>query len=289
MTVLKPATAEEAADIICAGGSFRIVGKDTKRDFGCPVFADNLLCTEALAGIVEYSPEDLVVVVRAGTTIEELQTELSKNNQWLPIPNDMRGAEFITGGMPGTVGGLVSANLPTRWDSRTRGVRYWVLGMTIVRANGEIAKCGSKVVKNVAGYDAQKMFIGAWGTLGLIVDVSLRVFAKPATQQEAQMIRVGDWDGVPPFAIVRAKLSEAIGYANATFPNVHHLDAATGTIWAPTKRAVEPPEDGWAMFAGLGDRNWLPTIGNLDWMQGIKRALDPENALSPGKLESLLT
>lgn len=271
-----------------SGHSFRIVGLDTKRDFGCPVQADAVLSTQSLTGIIEYSPEDLVVVVRAGTTISELQSELNRNKQWLPIPNDERGAEYVSAGMPGTVGGLVSANLPTRWDSKTRGVRYWVLGLTIVRANGEIVRCGSKAVKNVAGYDAQKIFTGAWGTLGLIVDVSLRVFAKPTNSPETLMSRIGEWDGVPPFAIARAKLSDATRYANHVFPGAHHLDLATGTIWAPTKHPVEPPTDGWAMFAGLGERNWLPASANLDWLRGIKQALDPENMLNPGKLETLL-
>ncbi len=288
MTVLSPSSAEEAAEMVRQSEPMRIAGMDTKRDFGSPVHTTKVLSTREMSGVVDYSPEDLVVVARAGTPIDELQSVLGEHNQWLPIPTVNSTLDVVTSGLPGTVGGLVAAGLPTRWDARTRGVRYWVLGLTIVRANGDIAKCGSKAVKNVAGYDAQKVYIGAWGTLGLIVEVVLRVFSKPESFVEPEVHAVGTWDGVPPLAIACAPISQAASYAAETFPHAHFLAKESGLIWAPTRASVEPPEGGWAMFAGLGDRNWLPAKANLDWMWNLKQTLDPENLFNPGKLNGLL-
>lgn len=288
MRIESPRSAADAAELLTHGKPVRIVGMDTKRDFGSPVDSSTVLSTQNMTGIVEYSPQDLVVVVRAGTPLADLQAELEEHNQWLPIPPTKSALDAVTAGFPGTVGGLVSANLPTCWDSWTRGVRYWVLGLTIVRANGEIAKCGSKAVKNVAGYDAQKAFIGAWGTLGLITEVVLRVYAKPPSTPASDLITTGDWDGVPPLAIARAPIVDALVYAKSTFPDRHVIDSETGTIWAPTRTKVDAPEGGWAMFAGLGDKNWLPAKANLDWMSNLKRNLDPHNLLNPGKLDGLL-
>lgn len=288
MRIESPKNAAEASELLKQGEPFRITGMDTKRDFGSPVQSATILSTQNMRGIVEHSPEDLVVVVRAGTSITELQAELEEHNQWLPLPPNNSGIDLVTAGFPGTIGGLVSANLPTRWDSWTRGVRYWVLGLTIVRANGEVAKCGSKAVKNVAGYDAQKVFIGAWGTLGLITEVVLRVSAKPSTTPESSLITVGDWDGVPPLVIARAPIANALAFARANFPNCHLVDPETGTIWAPARARVDAPQEGWAMFAGLGDKNWLTVKANLDWMSNLKRNLDPHNLLNPGKLDGLL-
>ncbi|MGI8923079.1 MAG: FAD-binding protein [Fimbriimonadales bacterium] len=274
-----PSTAKEAADIIRAGGPFVIRGTETKRDFGCPMGVGETIFTRNLSGIVEWSPEDLVTVVRAGTLISELQAELATRNQCLPLPPSANGVERLTAGMTGTVGGLVSANLPTRWDSATNSVRYWVLGMTIVRADGAIARCGSKAVKNVAGYDAQKLFIGAWGTLGLITEVILRV--KTITGNPEPPIRC-EWDGSAPLMVCRTPLSEGPAFA-AGIPN-SVLGTQTGTIWAPAPKTIAPPERGWAIFAGHGRHNFGGFGPNEDLMIRVKDRLDPDRKFNPGQM-----
>ncbi|MCH8273251.1 MAG: FAD-binding protein [Armatimonadetes bacterium] len=293
---LRPETVEEAAEMVREGGPFRIEGAGTKREFGCPLEgACKTVSTLGLSGIVEWSPDDLVAVVRAGTHIEDLQSEFATRNQWLPFPPGGNGIERLTAGLPGTAGGMVAANLPTRWDGSTKGVRYWVLGMKVVLADGTIVKCGSKAVKNVAGYDVQKLMTGAWGTLGLIVEVILRVMPKPRpedgeTSPFPDSMTLGDdaeaWDGSLPLMIARAPIGESADFARSLGHGRWVLDAGTGTVWASVAGCELPaaPDDGWAFYAGTGKANFGDLGPNRDLALGMKKALDPTRKFNPGIL-----
>jgi glycolate oxidase FAD binding subunit len=121
--------------------------------------------------IVEYTPEDLVVIAQAGVTLSQLQSVLGEHNQWLPLSIAFPDRQ--------TLGGIVA----TRANSILRGgynsVRDWLIGLDAVGADGEIVKGGGKVVKNVSGYDLPKLFCGSWGTLGAITQVAFKVAARP--------------------------------------------------------------------------------------------------------------
>src|SRR5688572_19979972 len=112
---------QDIQDILHGSGSFAITGSGTKSDFGPPVDADNVIETRSMAGIVDWSPDDLVVVAKAGTSIEDLGEELRTRNQMLGVPTWTSKIGRLTAGIPGTLGGLVAANLPTRWESACRG------------------------------------------------------------------------------------------------------------------------------------------------------------------------
>jgi len=129
------------------------------------------LSTSQLNRVVEYSPEDMVVTVQAGVTLAQLQAELAKNNQMLPIdsPNP-----YTT-----TIGGIVATNAQGLWQHAYRLPRDLVLGLSIITANGEQIKAGGKVVKNVAGYDLCKLFCGSWGSLGFIAEATFKVRPLP--------------------------------------------------------------------------------------------------------------
>jgi glycolate oxidase FAD binding subunit len=270
-----PNSVEEAAETVRHFKKLRICGSGAKKDFGCPIASDcDEISTEKLVGIREWSPDDLVVVAGAGTKIADLQRELATKNQGLPIPP----GDDITAGLPGTVGGLVAANLPTRWDAATKGVRYWVLGLHIVRADGAIAKCGSKAVKNVAGYDAQKAFVGSYGTLGLITDVILRAFPRASFPSDD----APEWRAALPLMIARTKLSDVNTFA-AEFGN-KYVDESSGTVWAEVQSPAKLPKDSWAIYAGLGKDNITLSLANLDIMQGLKHNLDPGAKFNPGIL-----
>lgn len=281
--VFAPVNAEEAAEWVRSAGCFRIEGTSTKSDFGNAINVDQVLSTRQLCGIVEWSPDDLVVVVRSGTSIHQLQEELKAKRQWLPIPPALDGLARLTAGLPGTVGGLVASNLPTRWDSATKGVRYWVLGMQVIRPNGEIVKVGSKAVKNVAGYDVQKLYVGSWGSLGFITQVVFRVFplGVPAIDhlylEESDNIE--EWQGELPLTVMRAPREQAKALASKLdCPWV--LEPETGTLWS--QGVVEPPCDGWAIRAGCSNENF-PDLGpNLDLMIRIKDRIDPDRKVNPG-------
>ena len=112
--------------------------------------------------VLEYAPEDMTVSVEAGTTLAQLQARLAEHKQWLPI--DPAGADTLT------VGALLAGNQsgPRRFGYGT--IREHLIGIKVVPANGRVIKAGGKVVKNVAGYDLCKLFVGSRGTLGVIVE-----------------------------------------------------------------------------------------------------------------------
>ncbi len=159
-----------------ADGSLRIVGHGSKAlVLGC-LSEGEALDTTIWAGIETYQPEELVVTVRAGTALADLEAALQERGQCLPF------APPRIGGC-GTVGGAVASGLsgPVRpwWGS----LRDAVLGVTLINGLGEVLQFGGQVMKNVAGYDVSRLQAGALGAFGVIAAVSLRVRPLPAADQ----------------------------------------------------------------------------------------------------------
>jgi D-lactate dehydrogenase (cytochrome) len=170
--VVRPSSAAEAAELIrehtSAGRSIRIRGGGTK-SHDLPA-ADVLLSTAGLRGIHTYARDDLYVTVGAGTPLNELQAELAGDGMWAPLVAPWPEA---------TIGGMVAANWNAPLRMRYGGLRDLVLAATIALGDGRVIRAGRPVVKNVAGYDLPKLFVGAHGTLGLIADVTLKLAPLP--------------------------------------------------------------------------------------------------------------
>lgn len=282
-----PTSLEEAIEAVRDGEPVRIQGLGTKVAFGCPLRARRTLSTRGLSGIAEWKPDDLVATVRAGTPLAELQATLGEKGQCLPIPPWHNELTFLAAGAPGSVGGLVAARLPTRWDARTRGPRYWVLGLRVLLANGEVIRCGSSAVKNVAGYDIQKLFSGSWGALGVICEVTLRVFPKAMFSEEPSGRHPITLEG--RFAVARAPRMQVRHYVDAVAASEALVDEETGTAWMRVEgtEPPEPPHEGWLLCCGFGERNFPVLSGNFDIMQRIKERLDPRGILNPGVFGTL--
>jgi glycolate oxidase FAD binding subunit len=125
--------------------------------------------------IVEHAIGDLTVTVGAGITLVDLQKVLLEHNQFLPLDPSYPEAA--------TIGGIIATADSGSWRHRYGGVRDMLLGVSFVRADGEIAKAGGRVVKNVAGYDLMKLLTGSYGSLGIISEVTLRLFPYPESSQ----------------------------------------------------------------------------------------------------------
>ncbi len=148
-------------------------GAGTKQDWGAaPEKVGLVLDLSKLAGVVEHVSGDLVVTVKAGTTLGELSRTLSDAGQRLPLDEVVPGS---------TAGGVVAtgASGPLRYGHGS--VRDLLLGLTVVRADGTVARAGSKVVKNVAGYDLPKLFTGSYGTLGIMTELTFKLRPLPAS------------------------------------------------------------------------------------------------------------
>ena len=172
---MRPADAAACARAVtesaAASRTLRIRGGGTKDYIGETLPTDAVLDTTALAGVVAHVPADLTVTVAAGTRIADLRSALARAGQFLPLdPPHADGA---------TVGGVVAANSNGFGRARYGGVRDLLIGTTAVLGDGTIARSGGRVVKNVAGYDLNKLFVGSLGTLGVLVECTFKVLPRP--------------------------------------------------------------------------------------------------------------
>jgi glycolate oxidase FAD binding subunit len=164
-------TLREAA---AAGSRVRVRGGGTKLGWGAAAPAPDVeIDMREHDGVLEHNAGDLTAVVQAGAPLARLQDELRKHGQMLAIDPPRSDAA--------TVGGVIATGDSGPLRHRHGAPRDLVLGMTVALSDGTIARTGGKVIKNVAGYDLAKLFTGSFGTLGAILDVSLRLHPLPAT------------------------------------------------------------------------------------------------------------
>jgi glycolate oxidase FAD binding subunit len=171
----RPGSTAELAEAVRAaaarGTRLRIVAGGTWLDAGRPVDADAELPVGALAGIVEYTPGDLTLTARAGTPLAEIERATAAERQFLAL--DPPGAPAATlGATVATASyGPLAHVFGTPRDN--------VLGLEVVTGAGDVVRAGGRVVKNVAGFDLVRLMTGAWGTLGVLTEVSVRLRALP--------------------------------------------------------------------------------------------------------------
>lgn len=182
--VITPQAAEEIPDILresCRLGHTVVArGSGTRLDLGNPpARVDRLISLHDIDRIVEHAPDDMVVIVDAGTTVSALERHLATAGQrsglgaWDPVR--------------ATVGGVVAANEHSDRAYAFGGPRDQVLGLDVVDGCGRVLRCGGRVVKNVAGYDLPRLFVGSLGTLGIITRLTLRTHPLPEAGEELEM------------------------------------------------------------------------------------------------------
>lgn len=215
-TVYAPASLQEAGEVLAslsrAQQACVFVGGGTQLGLGAPPRRlDAVVRTERLARIVEYAPSDQVVTVEAGVTLGTLQAALAKERQRLSL--DAPWPERAT------LGGILATNSFGPLRARYGAVRDLILGVTLVRSDGVLAKGGGKVVKNVAGFDLPKLACGSLGTLGLIAQATLRVHPLPE-RSEARLARGLGAEAVPGLvdAVRAAQLEPAALLATRAAP-----------------------------------------------------------------------
>ena len=151
----------------------RISGSGTKSYLGDVGPTDIELSTTHLSGVVDHVPADLTVSVGAGTRVAELQAALARAGQFLPL-DPPHGDEA-------TIGGVIAANSNGFWRARYGAVRDLLIGTQTALTDGTVARAGGRVVKNVAGYDLDKLLVGSFGTLGVMIEATLKILPIPGT------------------------------------------------------------------------------------------------------------
>ncbi len=141
-----------------------------------------LVSTQKLNRIVDHAVNDLTITVEAGVTLKTLQAHLRKHKQFLAIDPAFPDNA--------TIGGIVATANSGSWRQRYGGVKDLLLGITVVRADGQLAKAGGKVVKNVAGYDLMKLFTGSYGSLAIATELTFRLY--PQQQSIKTVVLAGN-------------------------------------------------------------------------------------------------
>jgi len=178
--VYAPRSLDEARQFVESTGreglALGFVGGGTALGLGAPLSRfDALLRTTGLARVIEYTPADMIVTVEAGTTLGALSETLRRQGQWLAL--DPPAPERAT------AGGVIAANSFGPRRARFGSVRDLLIGISVIRADGALARGGGKVVKNVAGFDIPKLMCGSLGTLALIATATFRLHPLPEMQR----------------------------------------------------------------------------------------------------------
>jgi glycolate oxidase FAD binding subunit len=211
---LRPTTLAEARDALRdTPGALLFRGGGTKQGWGVPPERiDAVIDTTGLDALVEHSAGDMVAIVEAGVRMAALQEALSSSGQWFAVDPPLTDAGA-------TLGGVVATN-----DHGPRRLRYGaprdlVIGVTVVLADGSVARAGGRVVKNVAGFDLMRLLCGSFGTLGLITELIVRLHPLP----ESSLTLTFEGDEAALCDLVLALLASPIE------PTA--LDMADGALW----------------------------------------------------------
>jgi len=232
----RPATPEACAELLrsCAERreTVRIRGGGTKDHLGTRVPTDVVVETAALGGIIDHVPEDLTVTVGAGMRFDALRAALATHGQFLPLdpPHVDRGA---------TIGGIIASNSNGFGRHRYGGVRDLLLGIRFALPDGTLGRAGGRVVKNVAGYDLNKLFIGSFGTLGVVVEATFKILPVPALRRAASATFKTSADAFAAAdALVRTSLRPAALVVERLDDGGWRLLLAAAGEGAPVGRAI---------------------------------------------------
>jgi glycolate oxidase FAD binding subunit len=280
----------EAIRAAAAGGKrLRLRGGGTK-DFYGQSLAGEVLDLRAHAGIVAYEPTELVITARGGTPLTEIEAALAEQRQMLAFepPHFGEGA---------TIGGVVAAGLSGPRRAAAGAVRDFVLGVRMLDGRGDDLAFGGRVMKNVAGYDVSRLMAGSLGTLGIILEVSLKVLPAPVAEAtlklelpEGRAIDVMNaWAGKPwPISATAytdgelgVRLSGAAAAVRAARGKLggEQVDAdRAASFWAGIREQSDPFFEGeeplWRLAVpsatpplGLGGRSLIEWNGGLRWLK----------------------
>ncbi|MEO7413814.1 MAG: FAD-binding protein [Opitutaceae bacterium] len=268
----EPVTPEELVETIRAYPRVVPVGAGTK-----PRLADvgsefARVSTLQLSGIVEYEPSEFTFTALAGTPLAQIVAALAERGQYLPFD-----PMLVAGGA--TLGGTIAAGLSGPGRFRFGGLRDFILGVQFADGEGRLLRMGGKVVKNAAGFDLPKFFVGSLGRFGILVEVTFKVFPRPA---ELRTLRIDAPDAATKERLIQeaagarweidaldAPAADDVVFMRIGGPAVA-LDALTKEILARWPGVALTGEQATHLWETVGEMSWVHPEGNV-----VKLALTP--------------
>jgi glycolate oxidase FAD binding subunit len=272
---VNPATPEELAEAVCSAPRVIAVGAGTKPRLSA-VPADVVrISTARLSGIIDYEPSEFTFTALAGTPLREIVAALAERGQYLPFDP----ALAKTGA---TLGGTVAAGISGPGRFRFGGLRDFILGVRFVDGEGRLLRMGGRVVKNAAGFDLPKFFVGSAGRFGALAEITFKVFPRPPARKTVRLeakdfaakvklfteLANGRWE----VDALDAALEEPAVFARIAGPPTA-LEALAGEILGRWPGAMLTPGEADYFWETVAEFRWAHSSGTL-----IKVALTPGQA-----------
>lgn len=257
----------QVTDAVGTKTPLRIVGGDSKAALGGRSFRDTqkILSTANHTGVIAYEPTELVVSVRAGTPLDVLCNTLNDAGQMLPFePPQLVNC---------TIGGTLACALSGPRRPFSGSARDYVLGTRLINGQGHDLSFGGEVMKNVAGYDVSRLQVGAWGTLGVLLDVSMKVLPKPEMELTlVQQSNAGDTQAFAAFLRKPLPLSGAMLIGEQRYFRLSGSEAAVSAAAATI--GGEPVDDGEQLWRSVNSQEHdffssSRTVGKTLWRVSV--------------------
>jgi len=227
MNATHPTSVSDIQAIIKDAKQVQIIGNGSKTGLSAPKPNTMQISLKGLTGITEYQPDEYTITAYTGTPIHEIQAELKKHGQYLPFDPMLANSA--------TIGGTVASNLSGSRRWRYGGIRDFILGIRVIDGLAREFRVGSKVVKNSAGFDLAKFFVGSMGKYAVLTELTFKIFPEPPDFTTLQV----------DYATVDDLLA-AVYFINQS---VFELDALD----------IQPQGDGWTLWIRLaGQQDTLP-------------------------------
>jgi len=256
---LKPRDAKELRQAVewalSEGATFDVRGTGSKLSLGRPMRCDHVLDLSGLSGVVDYAPEELVVTLRAGTPLSEVEALLAQRNQMLAFEPPDLGPLLGRAAGEGTLVGTLQGNFAGPRRLSAGAARDHLLGFSGVNGRGEAFKSGGKVMKNVTGYDLSKLIAGAWGTLAVLDEVSVKTLPAPDQTRTFLLLGLDDAAAVTAMCAAMGSPHEVSGAAHVGARTALRVEGVAPSVEARLKGLRE-------LFAASGAA--MEELGTLE-------------------------